>query len=403
MKTLPKLICAVVLIAAAVAGFAPSPGASSEHFVIVNNNDNFFRAQGNNYGTVLKLAGTKENPLLNQVASLATGVQSSGGGPIPSVQVVKVGADICVFLVTSTYQIPNEISSFKYPNLTLVGNYSDGNVPDYDSAVTIAVGDGYLYATYGNYLASWAIGEGCALSLGQTYTVNTPEVEGMAVTPDEKTLVLSEALGSFCCVDSFSIGANGSLTEHGPYELGGAYSPWGMDITADSKYAVFAGEPYCQNGCEGFVMVFPINPDGSLGNEEDFGNGEFGLGNFEFNYVRLSPNEKYLYASGGGDNQITVTALNFSENPMNITSGCTTALRQISGITAWSLATAGTTGTGEGLYVAEGNLEVGQGAVGLLSMDPTTGCATEVPASPFVLSGAKAVAVSLAAWPPRPF
>ena len=399
MKISFRFVIALALIAAGVAVCAPSPGASSEHFVIVNNNDNFFRAQGDNYGTVLKLAGTKQNAVLNQAALLATGVQSSGGGPIPSVQVVRVGADICVFLVTFTYQIPNEISAFKYPGLALVGNYSDSNVPDYDSAVTIAAGGGYLYATYGNYLASWAIGTGCTLSLAQTYTVNTPGVEGMAVTPNGETLVLSEAAGSFCCVDSFSIGPNGALTEHGPYELEGAYSAWGMDITADGKYAIFAGVPYCPYGCGGFVMVFPINSNGSLGGEEDFGNSGYGLGNNGFSYVRLSPDEKYLYADGGN----IITALGFHENPVNITGGCATTLRMISGISGWSLATAATSGAGGAVYVAEGNLETGQGAVGLLSMNTTTGCTTEAPASPFVLSGAKAVAVSLAAWPPRPF
>ena len=106
MKISFRFVIALALIAAGVAVCAPSPGASSEHFVIVNNNDNFFRAQGDNYGTVLKLAGTKQNAVLNQAALLATGVQSSGGGPIPSVQVVRVGADICVFLVTFTYQDP---------------------------------------------------------------------------------------------------------------------------------------------------------------------------------------------------------------------------------------------------------------------------------------------------------
>ena len=76
MKTLPKLIRAVVLIAAGVAMLAPSPDASSEHFVIVNNSDSYMGGAGNNYGTVLKLGGTKNNPVLSQAASLATGEPS---------------------------------------------------------------------------------------------------------------------------------------------------------------------------------------------------------------------------------------------------------------------------------------------------------------------------------------
>jgi hypothetical protein len=92
MKTLPKLICAVVSVAAAVAALAPSPGASSDHFVIVNDNDYYGNSQGNNFGTILKLAATKQNPLLNQVAALATGEPSvTQGSYTPTVQVVRQG------------------------------------------------------------------------------------------------------------------------------------------------------------------------------------------------------------------------------------------------------------------------------------------------------------------------
>ena len=397
MKSFPKFLSAVLLIAAGVAMLAPSPGASSEHFVIVNNNDDFFRAQGDNYGTVLKLAGTRENPLLNQVASLATDVQSSGGGIIPTVAVVRVGADICVFLTTNTYQIPNEISAFKYPGLTLVGNYSDSNLPDYYPAQGIAASGGYLYATYGGAIGSWAIGSGCTLSLAQMYTVNAYNVQGMAVTQGGATLVLSESAGEYCCVDSFSIGVGGTLTEHGPYTAPTDYGPYGMDITADGQYAIVAGLNNCTEQCDGSMMVYPINADGSLG----YPPVDFNMGTSWFNDVRLSPNEKYLYASGGNsNNQIQVITLKFTENPLNFSFGCTTTLNAAPGPLAWSLATTATTGAGGGLYVAEANTAAGLGAVGLLAIDPSTGCTTEAPQSPFSLGDPTAVSVSLFAWPP---
>ena len=53
------------------------PGASSEHFVVVNDNDYYENSYGNNFGTILKLEGMKQNPLLQQVASLATESRSS--------------------------------------------------------------------------------------------------------------------------------------------------------------------------------------------------------------------------------------------------------------------------------------------------------------------------------------
>ena len=307
----------------------PGPGASSEHFVIVNNNDNFFREQGNNYGTVLELAGTRENPLLNQVASLATGVQSSGGGPIPSVQVVKVGADICVFLVTSTYQIPNEISAFKYPGLKLVGNYSDSSVPEVYSATSIVAVGGYLYVSYGLSIGSWAIGSGCTLSLAQTTSV----VQGpfyMAATPDGKSLVAS--VGDPDYVDSYAVGPNGEVTERGPY-LTNVAGISGPDITADGHYAIFAANLACYPvPCTAAAAVFTINADGSLSNEQIFGgNGQLSEG--EIGFVHLSPDERFLYATGGSSaGQPAIITLDFSENPLNIGySGCTTTLKLPSG------------------------------------------------------------------------
>ena len=400
MRPYGKLIAAAAIILAGVAAFAPSPGASSEHFVILNNSD----LSGNNFGTVLKLAGTKQNAVLNEAASLATGVSVTGSGLLPTVQVVRAGANTCVFLADGTYKIPNEISAFKYPGMTLVGNYSDSNVPDIYPAEAIAAGGGYLYATYGAYMVSWAIGQGCTLSIAQTSAVDIGAIEGMAVTPNGKALVLSEAVGVFCCVDSFSIGPNGALTERGPYYVGGTAAPSGLDITADSQYAIFAGYPNCMYCSDGFLMAFPINPDGSLGTEEDFGGTNGGLGDTWFGFIHLSPNEKYLYASADNGSQIQEVTLNFTEKPLNFSySGCTTTLRSNPGPDAWSLATAGTSGAGGGLYIAEANKYDGKSAVALLEIDAATGCTTEEPGSPFALSDTNAAAVSLVAWPPRSF
>ena len=39
MNRFGEIFAAIAILAAGVAGFAPSPGASSEHFVVVNDND----------------------------------------------------------------------------------------------------------------------------------------------------------------------------------------------------------------------------------------------------------------------------------------------------------------------------------------------------------------------------
>jgi hypothetical protein len=54
-------------------------------------------------------------------------------------------------------------------------------------------------------------------------------------------------------------------------------------------------------------------------------------------------------------------------------------------------------GAGGGLYVAEA---YDFSTLGLLSIEPETGCLTEVPGSPYPLSSGGS---SLIAWPPRPF
>ncbi len=314
-------------------------------------------------------------------------------------QVARHGSDICIFLKDEIDSSgANEVSAYKYPGLVLVANYTDSNVPNsYYPYAIVASGD-YLFVVVGKYISSWAIESGCTLSLLQTTPVVTGSIN-LAATPDGKTLVGSND-GS---VDSYAIGPNGTLTERGPYDTNGR--ALGLDITADSQYAIFAAFPLClPNQCTTFVEVITINPDGSLGKEQDFG-GDGSLGNTEgVGFVRLSPNEKFLYSSGGTGNTNQIITFNFTENPLNITyTGCTTNLRTVSGPIAWTLATAETTGAGGGLYVAEGNTFDGQGSVGLLTINAATGCTTEAPSSPFSLADNNAGATSLVAWPPRPF
>ena len=73
MTRFGRALASFVVIAAGVALCAPAPDASDAHFAIVNNSDFYYPSYGYNYGTVLKLAGPKDNPALNVAASLATG------------------------------------------------------------------------------------------------------------------------------------------------------------------------------------------------------------------------------------------------------------------------------------------------------------------------------------------
>lgn len=404
MKTLPKFISAAVLIAAAVAVCAPAPNAGSEHFVIVNDND----TTGNNYGTVLKLEGTKKNPALNQMASLATGAASWFTESVtPTVQIVKQESDVCVFLSESDENGNGLISAFKYPDRTLVGNYANSTADGRLGVALVATG-GYLFAAYGggNYmgpsLVTWQIAPGCTLTMLQSLQF-TNRVFSLAATPDGKTLVASEIGVSGCCADSFSIGTGGVLTEHGPYGISGKL-PDGIDVTADGKFALVDvegfGPPYDDGDTE--IDVLAINSDGSLGKEYAFG-GDNSLGDADSGgWIRLSPNEKFLFVTDGAED---LTTLNFSETPVNVTwSGCLTTLRVPQGQTALSgssIATAGTGGAGGGIYVSEAAQFAGN--IAFLAVNPTTGCTTEEKQSPLTLNDPNAEPWSLVAWPPRLF
>jgi 6-phosphogluconolactonase (cycloisomerase 2 family) len=214
----------------------------------------------------------------------------------------------------------------------------------------------------------------------------------MAISPDGHTLAVGYdfPLGS---VDSFSVGSDGTLTEHGPW-IGPFNIPSGVDITADSKYAIFAEAAYAL-GDPTQVGIYTINPDGSLGDSYTFGDdGSLGPGSTA-GYVWLSPDEKFLYVSGTAAPS-RVTTLNFDESAHSLTySGCSKKLKT----SANGMATAMPVGSGGFLYVGQ---RANGANVALLQIDPSTGCLTEVPGSPFP-SGKQGFAESVAAWPPRPF
>ncbi len=389
----------ILAIIVAVALCAPGPGASSEHFVVAN--DNIYN--GNNTAAILKLGGTRADPTLPVLKSLRTGVATRPGVPaVPSIQLVHSGANFCIFAGDAVLN-GNEISSFIYPGLTLVNNYSDPQVPNSDGGAIVVAAGSLLIAGYGDgstylgYIAVWKIGDGCTLALVNTYSTFI-YLNAMAVTPDGNTLLVSYT--DRPQVDSFSIDPDGTLTEHGPFGSDGIMA-FGVDITADSQYAIFnvQSDNYPETYLE--VEVYHINSEGSLTGAGIFGDGELGefLPGF---FIRLSPNEKFLFASAGNADDPQIVSLNFSESPLDITyNGCHTRLRTAP-VYSGLMATVSPSGSGEGLYVAEYGNPVG--AAALLRINPSTGCTTEVNGSPYAVDNSPYAKLnSLAVWPPRPF
>jgi hypothetical protein len=396
MKTPVRYFLAILVIGLGTALWATSP-ETSKHFVVTNN----VKRSVPNTGTVLTLGGTHAKPSLQETATLSTNVVTLRGVPgNPNVFAISHGPDVCFFL--SEPQNPgNEISAFVYPGFTLEGNYNDPSVTNSNFGISLAARGNFLFASYGDNisytgnLAVWRIRSGCALELHSTSSTQYP-IGSLAVSPDGKTLVVTYAGGSGNEAGSFSISSDGKLTEHGPYGVDSASSLGGIDITADSKYALFAVTGVYPMDLT-TVSVIAINSDGSLGNQYE--SGEYGSG-IGTNSIRLSPNGKFIFVN---DNQgIHITTLNFSENPVSITwSGCYTTVRVPRGVenpTGSGIATVFPTGSGGGLYLAEGFKSA---YIALLDIDTKTGCLTEASTSPFSL-GEKNFG-SLATWPPRPF
>jgi hypothetical protein len=374
--------------------YGPQAPETSKHFVLTNNND----YMGGNYGTRLKLLGNGENLSLINKNVFATGGTDSAEDPTPDIQIIQHGPDTCVFLSDA---ISEDIASFLYPSFAKVGNYTDSQVTDSSYGIVLAARGNYLFAAYDaqtiGKIGVWRIEHGCTLSLLHTYTP-TYGIYSMAVSPNGAALVMSYWSDFF--VGSYGIGPDGTLT--GPYDLGlgsNGYRPWGVDITADSKYAIIdLQSDYTA------VDVFPINSNGSLdtryyefGGDESLGDASGG------GWIWLSPDEKFLFVN---DDSERLTTLNFNE--ANLTqgltyTGCMTTLRvpkNEQSIWSYGMATQFTTGTGSALYVGE---EFDYSTVATLAIDADTGCTTETAASPFEFSDGYATISTVEAWPPRPF
>jgi len=215
---------------------------------------------------------------------------------------------------------------------------------------------------------------------------------GLAATPDGRTVIVASGTK----VVSYSIMQGGQLEAHGPYSSTGAV---GVDITADSKYAVIAE----RNGNQLYVWtkvgLYPINSDGTLDPRTDFGgDGSFGDG-VAAEYVRFSPDERFIYVTGLAENYVAgwLTTLNFTESPLSVTySGCHAASSQQT--VSWGGGTmAQPFGAGGLFYVASPS-----STIYVLGINEANGCLSEVAGSPFA-TGKGALLESLAAWPPRPF
>jgi hypothetical protein len=390
MRTGAGELLALIIVLIGISLCAKGQNGPPGNFVVLND----WVAAGDNIGSVFALQSLT-NPTLSITENLHTSGMP-GGGPnyMQEVIVLQHGGNVCIYIADP---LTADVAVFIYPGFSKVGRYQLPKIRYSGGSLGLAARGNFLFASYANknnrdYIATWNIENGCSLSVAKTQSV-PGVVTGMAISPDGKTLVVgySSPLPS---IDSFSVGSDGTLTEHGP-TVGPFAVPLGVDITADSKYALLGED----NGSPtNFLQVgiYAINADGSLGRYNTFNN--LGALAVNANFLWLSPDERFLYVSGDGGPMTAVTTLNFDESVPQVTpTGCSVQLGRYGS----GLATGLPTGSGELLYQGLFDAEK-KASVALYQINSSTGCLTQVPGSPFS-SGREGAAASVAAWPPRSF
>jgi hypothetical protein len=388
-----SLLVLIVLLAGVGVG-AQSSNVTSKHLVVLNDSVWGNRRYGiPNAGSVFKL-GPSGDRALSLTRTFTTDGQGGAPGALQEISLIQQGAGGCLYLSDAGTA---DIAAFIYPGFDEVGRYKIPGITNSRIGLAIAARENYLFAGYTKpsqaifYIATWKINSGCGLTFVTTLAIAN-HVSTIAISPDGHTLAVGYDY-PFPSVDSFSVGSDGTLTEHGPY-AGPFVSPTAVDITADSKYALFSEYNDEENNPHVQIGIYTINSDGSLGAWNTFENlvSGFNAGN-----IWLSPNEKFLFVAGDGGTPIIT--LDFDESvPQVGYSGCST---NVGSGSPNGMATAFSSGSGGFLYVGYATKK-GRAEVGLFRIDSSTGCLTEVPGSPFS-TGKKGYAESVVAWPPRPF
>ena len=390
MKTLPKTLAVIASIAFLMIWCS---SAFATNYYVVGNNNTF----PTNTVSVYRVSGTSLVPL----TTVPTGGEGTNGGYFSQVQqsIAQDGSNTCVFAGDSNSA---DISAMKViaasPYLQVVTTYIS---PDGDASTSdglgITVAGGYIYANYtGNTavggstppsIGIWKIGSGCTLSfvthLANTAGINGGLIDGMAVTPNGKYLIVGYGDGS---VGSYAIGG-GSISLIGQEIItgntvgAGAYAG-GVAISSNGLWAIFSD--YSGSNTTQFDVA-KIGSNGSLATTVTYGGtGQLGNG-IDTNGAALSPNNKFIYAANSLSGQETTVAFDATTGVITYPNPCLTTLNgfDINWANASQVATVVNTGSGAGLYISEEFLTA-DSYIALLGVNSTTGCATEAPHSPFV-------------------
>lgn len=223
--------------------FASLAFGTTEYVIANDNNLN------DNFLTIYKLDTV--SGVLTQVASLPTGGRGLGGLFQNNIyanieQAVSPNAD-CIFALNAA---TSDIAVFsRAQRYSLIGNYSNSELnSSYDGGTLALAPNGkFLYASYsdsGN-IALWTVNPDCSLAFVAAYSVADIESPGtIRITPNGGGLIAASLL-TFPAADLFEINPTaGTLSELGSLQMcqPGQCVIRGIDITRDSKLAVFAAD-----------------------------------------------------------------------------------------------------------------------------------------------------------------
>jgi 6-phosphogluconolactonase (cycloisomerase 2 family) len=247
---------------------------------------------------------------------------------------------------------PGDVAAIKQTTHKLAGTFRASQSDEGSVGLAETPNGRYLFAAYtsSSNIASYRQVAGCKLKfLGEVNTVGgdvNTRIAGMRVAPNGKYLITTYDYPSRS-IGSWKINANGSLTFVG-YEESDVASPATVDITANSKYAVF-GDTVGHT-----VVVAEILAGGSLGPVTHY----VIPGGTETDNVLISPDGKWLYIANRVSGQFSAAPFNSSTGVIDIANACTSNVLKNFGST-WHLLTGlamrRATGTGSLLYGAEYN------------------------------------------------
>lgn len=410
MKRITRLFPALALIAVVASLCTPSAFAVSHY--LVTNDDVFSSSGGANTATVYSIGAGGALTLKKTIPTKGTGL---GGGFFASarVNVLHSKTQECAFVAdanpSGTVNIAPDVAAINLKTLTLVGTFKAGKTDNASNfGVSLADAGNYLVAAFtGNAalsisptIGTYQILSGCKLKyLGSVPAtgMNGGFPDGTKATPNGKTVVVAYADGS---IGSYKISSTGKLTLIGQELTSTGAFAVAVDITADSKWAIFgdaSGVPEAD--------VAPISSLGKLGATVNYQYLDQGANS---QYVLLSPDESVLFVSNTTTGAVGAVAFDKTTGVLDPTHSCSSnTLKNFDATWFYmsGLASASTTGGGAEVYGAEFGFPSG---IAIVKFTPHQSgedeyCdLTETSTSPTSDPASNAL-LSIGVYPPRPF